>query len=538
MAPFGVIHRGRDMCGLVSAWVLSAASATMTDTNAITRTPATATPGQSIESLRATIRQDLGDERFGRYLGHGTRLESRGNAVEIIAPSTFMAQVLDRNLVPAVRRAMDAHGGEPTPIRIRVERQAAPVPGRSAAQEHTTRGPRPVTGKAGRDPRSRVRAATTHTRHKLDSFLVGESNRLAHNAALGVAEALSTAPVGPLFLHGPSGVGKTHLLEGIVQRAAERTPGLRARYITAEAFTNEFVAAIQSRSMDTFRKTWRSVRLLCIDDVHFLRGKQSTQNELLHTLDAIGARDARIVLASDEQPRKIAQLSSQLVSRFMGGAVVRIDEPDELLCRRLFLAFAAARGLTLTEDGVTALIERARQEHRRSVREIEGLLTQVSAVRRLLPSQPAGEAQTADAFCAQTNRIDSGAVRLAVRAGEGAPRRAHTPGPVRLDAIIRTVCEQMRVDTDDLFGRGRHRRVVLARGLIVSLARECTTLSFPDIARGMRRPNHSTVITARNRLQRQIAAGEQAGCGPDLAGLTIGDLLARARSAVVESSGH
>lgn len=484
-----------------------------------------------LDAIRDRVREDLGQARFGRYLGQGARIEAAGESVEVVAPSTFMAQVLDRNVVPAIRRAMEAAGESTPAVRVRVERQpdgATPeeAPSRPAAA------PRPAPGPTAGPSRRKPPAGGFAPRARLEDFLVGESNRLAHRAALRIAEGIDDAAFSPLFLHGPSGVGKTHLLEGIARRTQERNPGARVRYVTAEAFTNEFINAIQNRGMDSFRKTWRGVTLLCIDDVHFLRGKQSTQTELLHTLDAVGLRQARIVLASDEPPRKIAELSDQLVSRFMGGAVVRIDEPDDALCRQLLVALAARRGLVFTEDGISMLVQRALEQNRRNVREIEGLLTQVAAVRRLLPREGRTLPDSRG-----SGPIDSDAVRTALRAGEGASaRRPAQRGPVRLDAIIRTCCEQMRVTTEDLFGRGRHRRVVLTRGLIVTLAREFTTLSYPEIARGMKRPNHSTVITAFNRMKGQISAGEDAACGPDLAGLTIADLLGRLRAAVADPS--
>ncbi len=485
-----------------------------------------------LRAICERVREDLGPTRFGRYLGQGARIEASGESVQVVAPSTFMAQVLDRNVVPALRRAMAAEGSEPRTIHVRVDRNIGAPPRQIRNQPNVPA----ADQSAPRRPQRPANPAGVSLRHRLDDFLVGTSNRLAYSAAARIAEGIDDAAFSPLFLHGPSGVGKTHLLEGIARRVLERAPGTRVRYITAESFTNDFITAIQSRGMDRFRRAWRGVKLLCIDDVHFLRNKQSTQNELLHTLDAIGLRDARVVLASDEPPRKIAALSDQLVSRFMGGAVVRIDEPDDELCRRLLCALAARRGLSFTEDGISALMQRAMDENRRNVREIEGLLTQVSAVRRLLPEEgePAGlvGGPVGGAVGSAPGPICAAGVRRALRAGEGVPVRQNVRGPIRLDAIIRAVCEQTRVTTEDLFGRGRHRRVVIARGLIVRLARELTTMSYPEIARGMQRPNHSTVITAYNRIGRQIDAGEQAGCGPDLAGLTIADLLVRLRAAV------
>lgn len=460
-------------------------------------------------AIRDRVRGELGDDRFGRYFGQGGRIDVHEGGIDLVASSPFMAQVLDRRVTPVVRRAMSAEGVAPLPVRVRVDRQAPrPEPERTPA-------PEPVQ-------RARPARPQFSLRYSLETFLVGDSNRLAHSAGLRIADGIDDSAFSPLFIHGPSGVGKTHLLQGIARRAMRRMPAARVRYVTAESFTNEFIGALQSRAMDRFRRAWRGVKLLCLDDVHFLRGKEGTQHELLHTLDAIGLQDARIVLASDEHPRRIAALNEQLLSRFMGGAVVRIEEPDEALCRRLTSALAERLGLCLTPDGLDAMLSCALEQQRRSVREIEGLLTQVAAVRRLLPGEHEGGSV-----------IDGPAVRRALRAGDGgASSRPQRRGPVRLETIVREVCEQMRVSREDLFGSGRHRRVVLARGLIVRLARELTTMSYPEIARGLHRPNHSTVITAFNRTGRQIEAGEPAACGPDLAGLTVGDLLDRLRAAL------
>lgn len=465
-------------------------------------------PGVRAVALRDRLRAELGEERYGRYFGQGARLDVSERAVEVVAPSPFMAQVLDRRVVPMLRRAAVENGG--LEVRVRVDRPAAPAL------------PSPAPARRPAPPSGRGAHGATAGYHRLDRFLVGQSNRLAHSAAVRIAEGLDDAGLSPLFVHGPSGVGKTHLLQGVARRVAERTPGAKVRYTTAEAFTNEFIQAINSRTMDKFRRAWRGVRLLCLDDVHFLRAKEGTQQELLHTLDAIGLREARIVMASDEHPRRIAKLSGQLVSRFLAGAVVRIEPPDPDLCRRLAADLASRRGLALAPDGVEALVHRACENPRRSVRDIEGLVTQIGAVRSLL-SDP----------LATDGPIGAEGVRRALGAGETAACADPTDRrPVRFEAIERVVCEQMRVSRADLTGPGRHRRVVLARGLIVRLARELTTLSYPDIIRAMGRRNHSTAITAFHRIGRQIEAGEQASCGPDTAGLTVGDLLERARASL------
>lgn len=461
------------------------------------------------------LRQRLGPHHYDRYLSQGARLAEHPEGVELLVPSPFMAERLQRRL-GATLRCVGDDGATLAEVRVRVDRSlATPI---NPAPQPAPRHPQPRRLPPRRGPGAPLR-------HKLDDFLVGDSNRLAHSAATRLAEGIDDAAFSPLCIHGPSGVGKTHLLQGVAARYLQRRPAARVRYSTAETFTNDYIHAIRANATDAFRRELRRLELLCLDDVHFLRAKESTQTELLHTLDAIAAGGARILLASDDHPRHIDALNAHLVSRFLSGAVVRIDEPDDALRRALVRELARRRRLDLTDEGLNTLTARAAETPGRSVRELEGLLNQVEAVRRLTPD-----------LCGGEGPMDGPAVRRALGLSEGAANaRAARRKPVQFDAILREVCQLLRVEPEDLFSRGRHRRVVLARALSVRIARELTTLSYPEIARALHKPNHSTVITADQRIGRQMDQGEPANCGPDLAGLTIADLLARARTRVLEA---
>src|SRR5262249_7964579 len=155
------------------------------------------------------------------------------------------------------------------------------------------------------------------------------------------------------------GLGKTHLLQGVARRLQEVRPSAVVRYTTGEAFTNEYIAAVRAGSgkCEQFRRAYRGVGLLCIDDVHFLANKQATQGELLHTFDAIDLSGARVALASDEHPRMVRSFSEALVSRFMSGAVVKLDFPERELRERMILAIAGRRGHTIDPAGVRLLAD-------------------------------------------------------------------------------------------------------------------------------------------------------------------------------------
>ena len=316
--------------------------------------------------------------------------------------------------------------------------------------------------------------------------MVGESNRLAHGAALRLAEEGPGSALSPLVFHGPCGTGKTHLLQGLARRVQELRPGARVRYTTGESFTNGFVRAVRENRTASFHAEHRRLDLLCIDDVHFLANKNATQTELLHTLNTLADGGARLALVSDAHPSLIRSFSRELVSRFMAGMVVSLDPPDMALRMALTVEFGARRGVVLDREGAELIASHARG----SVRELEGSLVRVEAVARLSEGLGSGPVPLA-------------VIRQALRLGapSGPARR------VRAETIIKSACERLGVEVSDVMGRSRHRRVVAARSIAALLARRHTTLSYPELAQKLGRPNHSSAVTACQRLEKQMAAG-------------------------------
>ncbi|HRQ74009.1 MAG TPA: DnaA/Hda family protein [Phycisphaerales bacterium] len=470
--------------------------------------------------LRSRLREQLGDDRYERYFGRDVRFECRDGEVEVAVATPFLAKLLDRRVGESLRRAAEAEGG--TRVRVRVDRDAFEHAGADRVPERS--GDR--HGRRQLRPSAKRRPAGVPGK-RLEDFVVGESNRLAYNASLSLAGGGDGARFSPLFIHGASGMGKTHLLQGIVGRVQASSPGARVIVTTAESFMNDYVVAVKTNSLGGFRRRWRGVELLCLDDVHFLSSKQGTQSELLHTFDAIDLTGARVALASDEHPHRIDRLSAQLRSRFLSGAVVRLDSPDADLRRRLVAAFAARRGIALEEEAVRLIVERSGLPagSPASVRDIEGMVTQVEAVSRLLPE-----------FVASGGGIGALAVRRALGLGEpgceSVSRRSLRP--IRPEAVVRGVAGAMGVEVSEVLGPSRHRRVVLARALCVYLMRELTTLSYPEIGRALARRNHSTAATADKRLRGQIAEGEAVSIGSDLDGLTIVEVVERVRMQVID----
>lgn len=505
---------------------------------------------EAVQRILRRLSDDLGASRLERLFDHATAIHVDNGRLDVTVPTGFSAEWLDRKFGTALRRAAEAEIGttdtldpaDPAKTGVTLHFQVAPTsarPGSNAAGAETAEPTSSASSREARPPRAasqqpipRRAAQRQSLRYRFDDFVVGASNRLAYSAALQVAEDEAGAAPAPLFIHGGCGLGKTHLLQALANRYLERHPGASVRCLTAEIFTNDYITAVRHSQIDAFRRTYRGLDLLCLDDVHFLSSKEKTQNELLHTFDAINLSHARVVLASDGHPRDIQRLSEGLVSRFMSGVVVRLDPPDAELRERIIAHLAQRRGLALDPAAIKLIAEHSARGGG-SVREMEGLLLRVDAVQRLLPE-----------FTSTTGVIGIVAVRKALGldgpAVPGAAGVARARRPIQISVIIAEACRALQVDPSDLGGRGRHKRVVMARSLISYLARRLTTLSFPEIARALSRPNHSTVITAYQRVLAHLESRGHEDLGPELGveftGVGLADLAERLSTAVTKAS--
>lgn len=448
------------------------------------------------QRILAGVAREIGEAQATRYFA-GVSIGCEGDLLTVVVGTRFLADLLDRRFGDLLRRIARHELGESAPpAQFRVDPARHPAPMAPAADgadagaaPTATTQPLPADQPARhRTPSgARARPWKALTLRRFEDFVVGHGSSLAFTQAVALAEAAPDEPAHALFLHSECGMGKTHLLQAIVARHQERRPDARVRWTTGEAFTNAYITAVQANAVDAFRRAHRDLDLLCIDDVHFLSNKVATQNELLHTFDALGHAGARVALASDAHPRHIARLSEGLVSRFLAGMVVRIDPPDAATRAEIVRRFCLRRGLAVDAPVAAAVVERAPG----SVRDLEGAVIKLEAVHRMLtPGETSG-------------RITLGTLDRALGTASS-PRPVRRPIAV-LD-IARLAGETLHVELDDLLGRSRHQRVVLARSITALLARDLTTQSFPEIAREMNRPNHSSIITAQQRMAEQVRA--------------------------------
>jgi len=425
-------------------------------------------------AILASLQQRIGPQKFNAWFRHATCLSLEDGHVKVGAANPFIAGWIERHfrddLVGAAREAT----GQRPELLISVDPELG---GRMRKKQLDTQARLVMRDTTGAARKSRRPRPAPKLRYKLEDFIVGSSNRLAHSATAEIA-ANGTARFNPLFIHGSCGVGKTHLLQGLCQALALADRPLRWKYTTAEQFTNDFVQAIRTKKVDRFREKYRKLDVLAIDDVHFLAAKKATQEEFLHTFNTIHTAGKQVVMASDAHPRMLGQLTDQLVSRFLSGMVVRIEPPDR--DTRMAILTRTAERIRLQAD--RDALEYIALHIRGSVRELEGALVKLAAVAELV-GQPVSRALVRETLSDYLVQTDSA---------------------VTLGDIETVVASFFGITPADLHSSRRTHTVSLARAIAMHLARRHTRMSYPEIGRFMGK-NHSSVVLAVQRVEKMLA---------------------------------
>jgi chromosomal replication initiator protein len=335
-------------------------------------------------------------------------------------------------------------------------------------------------------PGSPPQPLPTDPAHTFDRFVIGPGNRLAHAAALAVAELPGEA-YNPLFLHGPPGLGKTHLLGAIVEYMGRNHTALTVHYTTAERFTSEFVGALRREGPELFKARYRELDALLIDDVQVLEGKHRTEEEFVHTFNTLFAAGKQIVLSSDRPPEALSRLADRLRDRFSWGLRVELEPPD--LRTRMALLWRLAGDEGLPRPAPEVLREIATRAPG-NLRLLEGAMTRVLAVASLL-SEP----------------LSTPIVDRALGPVLEAPATAPAPSPT-IEAIQDAVCAVHALTRDELLSRDRSARVTRARQQAMYLARERTPLSLAEVARAFDR-DHTTVMHAVRAVDARLEPGSE-----------------------------
>ena len=311
-----------------------------------------------------------------------------------------------------------------------------------------------------------------------DNFVVGPSNRFAHSAAIAVSKTPGQV-YNPLFLYGPPGVGKTHLLYAIANGIRKENPNANIVYIKGDQFTNELIAALQSGKNVEFRSKYREADLFLIDDIQFIAGKKQTQEEFFHTFNTLYESGRQIVLTSDRPPREMTQLEDRLQTRFEWGLMVDVAPPDFETRLAIIKNKAALLGVQLPDDISSFIAENLTA----NVRQIEGALNKLLAYRDLLGNQVDGEA------------VSRAVKDMLKKYNEFVP----SPG-----LIVEYICRYYDVDEEQVRGQGRKRDLMEARQTAMYLIRRMTNLSLNDIGKEFGDRDHTTVLHSLDQVEKKM----------------------------------
>ncbi|MEU5594166.1 chromosomal replication initiator protein DnaA [Streptomyces sp. NPDC020298] len=342
------------------------------------------------------------------------------------------------------------------------------APGPLAAQ------PAPATGPG--EPTARL-----NPKYLFDTFVIGASNRFAHAAAVAVAEAPAKA-YNPLFIYGESGLGKTHLLHAIGHYARSLYPGTRVRYVSSEEFTNEFINSIRDGKGDSFRKRYREMDILLVDDIQFLADKESTQEEFFHTFNTLHNANKQIVLSSDRPPKQLVTLEDRLRNRFEWGLITDV-QPPELETR---IAILRKKAVQEQLNAPPEVLEFIASRISRNIRELEGALIRVTAFASL-NRQP----------------VDLGLTEIVLK--DLIPGGENAAPEITATAIMAATADYFGLTVEDLCGTSRGRALVTARQIAMYLCRELTDLSLPKIGAQFGGRDHTTVMHADRKIRALMA---------------------------------
>ena len=325
-------------------------------------------------------------------------------------------------------------------------------------------------------------ARNLNPKYVFDSFVVGNSNRMAHAASLAVAESPAQA-YNPLFLYGNSGLGKTHLMHSIGHFILDRNPNARVLYVTSETFTNELINSIQNNKNEEFRNKYRNIDVLMIDDIQFISKKEGTQEEFFHTFNALYESNKQIIISSDRPPKEIKTLEDRLRSRFEWGLIADIQPPD-YETRIAILKKKATRDRLIVPDDVMAYIAKNIASN---IRELEGALTRIIA------------------FSTLTNQ------NISITLAENSLKDIFSENsvtPLTPELIQQIVAEHYGIRAEDIQGSKKPKNIAFPRQVSMYLCRKLLDISLPRIGESFGGRDHTTVIYAISKIEKQLETDE------------------------------
>jgi len=420
------------------------------------------------------LERELPRPSYETWLKNTRPVALYGDTMIVAAPNEFARNWVEKRYAPLLMRVLSDVLGRTISLRFVIPSSGEEDARVEAAVAAATVAPQAVAPPSTVSDSS---GALLNPKYTFESFVIGNGNRFAHAACLAAAEAPARA-YNPLFIYGGVGLGKTHLMQAIGHYVLSNSDSLRVVYVSSETFTNELINAIRDHTTVGFRNRYRNVDVLLIDDIQFLAGKESTQEEFFHTFNALHAADKQVVISSDRPPKEIPTLEERLRSRFEGGLISDIQPPDLETRTAILRKKASQERLDIPDDVLHFIAVKIDT----NIRELEGALIRLIAFSSLT-REPVS--------------LDLAAEALRDMFPETPPRTIH------IREIKQVVAEHYGLSVHDFDIRKRTRALAFPRQVAMALARDLTDLSLPKIGEEFGGRDHTTVLHACEKIARQ-----------------------------------
>ena len=389
-----------------------------------------------------------------------------GNKIILQVKESFLKEIIEKRHLPLIRTAIKMVTKNEYDIMITTEEE------QKAGNLHNLAAEKPAENELARN---------LNPKYVFDSFVVGNSNRMAHAASLAVAESPAQA-YNPLFLYGNSGLGKTHLMHSIAHFILKNNPKAKILYVTSEKFTNELIDAIRNKnniSTTEFREKYRNNDVLLIDDIQFIIGKESTQEEFFHTFNALYESKKQIIISSDKPPKEIETLEERLRSRFEWGLTVDIQSPDYETRMAILRKKEELEGYNIDNEVIKYIATNIKS----NIRELEGALTKIVALSKLNKKE------------------------ITIELAEEALKDLISPGEIKTitpEYIVSMVAEQYEVSPEEIISQKRSRNIARPRQVVMYLCRNMLNIPLQEVGRALGGRDHTTIMHGVDKITEEL----------------------------------
>ncbi|AFM39123.1 chromosomal replication initiator protein DnaA [Desulfosporosinus acidiphilus SJ4] len=431
--------------------------------------PQPITPHLLWQETLEKLKNELTRPSFETWLSSTQLIEIDGDTLVISVPNDFAKDWLESRYASLIRSSVQSIIGHSVSLRFTI-----PTPEEIFQKDPILKSPMSENGPKQNEPLPN----SLNVKYTFDTFVIGNSNRFAHAAALAVAESPAKS-YNPLFIYGGVGLGKTHLMHAIGHHVLQRSPNTRVLYVSSEKFTNELIDSIRDENAIEFRNHYRNVDILLIDDIQFLAGKERTQEEFFHTFNALHEANKQIIISSDRPPKEIPTLEDRLRSRFEWGLITDIQAPDLETRIAILRKKAKVENLQVSNEVMVYIADKIHT----NIRELEGALIRVIAFASL-SSMPI----TAEVAMEALKDI----------------LPTNTSKPITIETIQKAVADYYHLSPNEFKAKKRTRAVAFPRQIAMYLARQLTDSSLPKIGDEFGGRDHTTVMHAHEKITQAI----------------------------------